>query len=263
MRFLTCAFVLVSLAILPAGLCGQDEAAEEAAAEPEPRAWTRNLGLSALMTSGNSETTSAGLNFLVKRRPQPWGVTFRGSALREESEDLVTAERYVAATRVERILRERWSAFASLRGEQDEPAGYELRTVTELGALYNLLTGPAHTLDTRMGLTYTTEKSTFDQDGGDDSDSFPGAVLGADYTWKIREGTSLIEALELFPNFDETDDWRLASALALQSDLSRLLALQVGLEIRYDNRPLVDETGTELDSTDTALTLSLVLGDRE
>ena len=236
--------------------------AQEGGEDAPPKLWKKSLAVSALVTSGNSETTSAGLNLAAKRRPTPWGVAFKASALREESDDVVTADRYAAGVRVERAFGERWSAFGSLRGERDEPAGYELRSVAELGGLYNVLTGPEHELATRLGLTYTREDAVAVQNG-DDSEGFLGAVLGADWTWKVREGSSLTGALELFPNFDASDDWRATAGLAYQSELSRLLALQVGYDVRYDNRPFVDARGRELDSTDTALTLSLVLGDRE
>lgn len=222
--------------------------------------WRRSLALSALVTSGNTETTSAGANLVLERRPDPWGFTGKAGALREESGDEVTAERYSASFRLERDLHGPWSIYGSARGERDEPAGYELRTVTELGGLYDLLTGPVHELAFKAGASYTTEDPVAVDDS---SEGFFGAVLGADYLWQIREGTRLTETLELFPNFDDSDDWRAASELALQADLAKMLAFQVGVQVRYDNRPFVDAEGNELDTTDTAVTLSLVFGDRE
>lgn len=221
---------------------------EEKALVPEP-AWTGNLGLSYLATSGNTDTSSFGLDFLMERTPDPWGVAFTASFNRADDSGMTTSERYFVGARANRSLNDRWLLFGGLSGEKDEFAGFELRTIVNAGATYKALTGPRHLLDLDGGVTYTDE----DRIDPDPDASWLGALLGLRYEWKISENASLTEVLALYPNFDESSDWRFNSETALQASISKRLALKLSYEIRYRNQPLEGR-----DDTDTTAKASVV-----
>jgi putative salt-induced outer membrane protein YdiY len=243
---------LVALLLLPATAQAEDPA-------PEPL-WKRSLGLSLLATDGNSETFSFGLDGQIKRRPEPWGFLAYATALRVENrqesdpDKKVPTERLLVGFGTERALNAKSSLFGRFDIEKNEPAGLDLRTVTALGYKHQALKDPIRELAFELGLTYTTEDAVFELPGVDDS--FVGAILGLDYLWNIREGTSFSEQLRFYPNFDESDDWRATSKLALRSALSKRSALEFGFEVRYDNLPFAGA-----DDTDLSTTVSLVLGD--
>ena len=56
-----------------------------------------------------------------------------------------------------------------------------------------------------------------------------------------------------YPNFDETDDWRLSSETAAHAVLSRRFSLKLAYILRYDNVP-----PSGYGSTDTTTTASVV-----
>ena len=82
---------------------------------------------------------------------------------------------------------------------------------------------------------------------------FEGGLLGLAYEWKISETASLTQRLVFYPNFDDSDDWRLNSDTGLMADISSLLALKLSYELRNRNLPIGSN-----DDTDTTTTASVV-----
>ena len=61
-------------------------AQEEAEAEEKEPKWVGSLGLAWVATSGNTDTSSIGLDFGLESKPEPWGFSFaarRASGHRE------------------------------------------------------------------------------------------------------------------------------------------------------------------------------------
>ncbi len=241
------AFLCVGLALVfgAAPALADEGGAEEAPPEPT---WKSNIGLSYVATSGNSDTNTMGLDLKVERRPEPWGLEFIANFNRAEDNGDLTAERYFASARAKRTLSERWEFFAGLNGEKDPFAGFDSRGVVESGVTYHALLGPKHLLSFDGGLTYTDENRISDPDV-----SYLGGVAGLKYEWKISDTASLYERLLFYPNFDDSNDWRLSSDTGLQVSMTSLLAVKLGYELRYRNEPIDD-----LDTTDTTTKASLV-----
>jgi putative salt-induced outer membrane protein len=212
--------------------------------------WTSHLGLSYLATSGNSETTTFGLDFVATRRPMPWGLEISALLDRADKDGEKTAERHHAGLRGTRTLAERWDAFAGLSAEQDEFAGINLRSIVEAGVVYKALTGPRHTLELDAALNWTDE----DRLPPEIDDSWLGSLFGLDYTYAISDSAAFSQGLKHFANFDDTGNWRAESLTALTAALNKKLALRLSYEIRYRNEPLDDN-----DDTDTTSKASLVL----
>ncbi len=220
------------------------------AAAQESGAWSGTLGLSFVATSGNSDTTTFGLDLGLERKPNPWGWTLAASYLKAEQDGETTAERYGASLRADRKLGDRWSLFGSLAADHDAFAGYDLRGIAAAGGTYHAMLGPVHELAFDAGLTWTTEHLIADRDR-----DFMGGVFGLTYAWHPRKGTTLGEHLVWYPDFDESSDWRLTSETSVQAALSDRLALKVGYLVRYDHQPVPG-----FDETDTTTTISLVVG---
>lgn len=234
--------------------------------QPEP-AWKGSLGLGYVATSGNSDTSTLGLDFGLTRVPDPWGLELKAAATRAEDNSVTTAERYVLLFKAKRALSERWELFGSLGGEKDQFAGFDLRYLVGAGATYKALTGPKHLLSFDGGLTWTREEPVdLLTDAGyieQDAYDYMGGILAASYAYQISETSKVSEVLTWLPNFDQTSDWRVVSETALQAAISSRLALKLGYLIRYDHEPAVagvDLAGTPyyFDDTDTTTTLSVV-----
>ncbi len=207
-----------------------------------------SLGLSYIATSGNSDTSSLGIEATVKRKPDPWGIEISALVFRAEKDGDKTAERAFGRARGQRALSGSWDLFAGASVERDRFAGIDLRAVAEAGVTYKALTGPEHELAFDVGATFTKEERLNAKDR-----TFAGALAGVTYAYVISESAKITERLMFYPNFDETDDWRLSSETAAQAALSKRFALKLGFILRYDHVP-----PPGFDTTDTTTTASVV-----
>ena len=236
--------------------CCADLAHEVEEEEPEPEPiWVGSLGLAWVATSGNTDTSTLGLDFSLDRKPEPWGLQLiaRGNRAedknRPEGEEKTTAENYLVSARAVRKLSARWEAFGGLAWAKDPFAGFDSQTVAMAGATYITVESKRHLLTLDAGLAYTWE----DRGPPAEDVDFAGGLLGLSWEWRLGANSKLTERLVILPNFDDTDDWRLNSMTALESAVNSWLALRLGFDVRYRNQPI-----GAADDTDTTSTASVV-----
>jgi putative salt-induced outer membrane protein YdiY len=239
-------------------------AQEEGEEAPEPN-WVNELGLSYVGTSGNTDTTSFGLDFKSERKPTPWGLNLIATFTRAEDSGKVTAEQYLVGARAVRELSERWSVFAGLSWARDTFSGFENRYIAEVGAEYLAIKTAKHTLSFDAGLTWTSEDQIMSREVDPpvvppefeeyiDTVDWLGGVAGLTWDWAFSSSASLSQRVLYYPNFDDTSDWRLGSDTAIRADLTKLLALQFSYLVRYRNQPIDDR-----EKTDTTTKVSVVM----
>src|SRR5437868_9623124 len=71
---------------------------------PPPPLWDAQVGASFVGTTGNSDTSSTGADFIAHRRGFVWQIESAATAVRTSSLDTTTAERYLGMLRVGRKL---------------------------------------------------------------------------------------------------------------------------------------------------------------
>ena len=259
-RFATLAAAFV-LALTTLPVLAQEGGEEEA---PEPN-WKNEVGLSYLGTSGNTDTSSFGLDYKGERKPTPWGLNLIAMFTRAENDGVVTAEQYLVGVRGLRQLNDRWSLFAGLSWARDPFSGFDNRYIAEAGAEFLALKSEKHTLSFDLGLTWTSEDQITLREVDPpvdpplfedhiDTVDWLGAVAGLKWEWAFSKSASLSQRLLYYPNFDDTADWRLASDTAVTASLTTMLALQFSYLVRYRNQPIDD-----LEKTDTTTKVSVVL----
>jgi putative salt-induced outer membrane protein len=228
-------------------------AQESEEAEEEEKAWKGALGLSWVATSGNTDTSSLGLDFGLERAPEPWGLTFGVKANRADDQGVKTAENYLVTGRAVRKLSERWEAFGGLAWAKDPFAGFDSQTVASVGATYIAINSEHHLLSFDGGLTYTWEDQISPVAPAPtlftDSIDFAGGLLGLKWDWQINDNAKFLQRLVMLPNFDESSDWRVMSSSALEAAVNSWLALRLGLDVRYRNEPIGDAKSTDTTST--------------
>jgi putative salt-induced outer membrane protein len=228
-----------------APILAQDTEQEE---EAEPM-WKGSLGLSWVATTGNTDTSSIGVDFALDRKPEPWGLSFVARGNRADDQGELTAENYLVSARGVRALAKRWEVFGGLAWAKDPFAGFDSQTVASAGGTYKAVESERHRLSFDMGLAYTWE----DRVPPDEDVDFAGGVLGVAWEYKLGASSKLVERLALLPNFDDSDDWRLNSTTTIEAAINDWLALRFGYDIRHRNQPIGDS-----DSTDTTSTASVV-----
>jgi putative salt-induced outer membrane protein len=242
-RFLMIFGMVLVLGAVP--VLAEDTESEE---EAEPT-WKGSLGLSWVATTGNTDTTTFGLDFGLESKPDPWGFAFAARGNRADDQGVRTAENYLVSARAARKLAQRWDVFGGLAWAKDQFAGFDSQTVASVGATYTAIESQHHLLTFDGGLTYTWEDRVPPSEDVD----FAGGLLGLSWEWQIGANSKLVERLVFLPNFDDSADWRLNSITTVEAAVNDWLALRFGYDIRHRNQPIGDA-----DSTDTTSTASVV-----
>jgi len=257
---------------------------------PPPPGWYSKSGLSFVMASGNSATSTFGAKVEVKRLGTRSTFALSGSAVRSESSDpsrravgtsadfrvesgpsVLKAAKYDASATFDRRLTERLAWEVGAGFERDRFSGLRGRTLGLAGLSYLLANRKEFTFKTAAGLTLTHQSEVVDDPAT--RDTFVGLRLGADAERKFGANSSYVGALAFDQNLQDLEDARLRMANAVAVSMSQRLALQVGLLLAYDHQPslaevsLFDPAGLSTGLTvparaaklDTTFTVSLVV----
>ena len=204
-----------------------------AAAENENKTWKEKAELSFVDVSGNSEVqTLAAKNRLSYQLSETLRLTWKVEVLSGTSDGERNAESYFSELREDLQHTERIYSYSQVSWFKDRFAGVDSRTVGSAGLGRKWLTGPAHLLAGEAGLTYTLEDL---EDSGEDE--YIGGRLFGEYQYHLNETASLLQSLELFADFEDSDNYRIASESAVRTALNSFLALKTSYVVKYTNLP--------------------------
>jgi putative salt-induced outer membrane protein len=221
--------------------------------------WTGKAELGVLLTDGNTESKSANTKVDLTHEGTKWRNNVYAAALYGENADFATAERYEARYQADYKITDRFSWFLGLRGEEDKFSGFAYQATVSTGATYKFMDSPTTKLDASLGAGYKRfePQVLIKTDAGDvisrikgDADSEPVITLGSNYEHAFTETTKITNKFLAEAGSDNT---AVQDDIALQVSMSEVLALAVGIGVRYNSDP-----PPLAESTDTQLTINLV-----
>ena len=220
--------------------------------------WTGKAELGVLLTDGNTESKSANSKLDLTHEGDKWKQNIHAAALYGEAE-FATAERYEAGYKADYKLTDRLSWFLALRGEEDRFSGFAYQATVSTGVTYKFVDNATTKFDGSVGAGYKTFQpqvlikspagEVLDRIEGE-SDSEPVGVLGSNFEHAFTETTKITNK---FLTEIGSENTAVQDDLALQVSMSDVLALAVGLGVRYNSDP-----PPLAESTDTQLTVNLV-----
>jgi putative salt-induced outer membrane protein len=199
-------------------------------------------------TSGNSSTQTIGAGGEFIYRPAPWELKTTVKYVRNESDDELKAESFLAIFRAQRALRPRLAAYGQYGYQRDQFAGILNRNAVEGGLAYTWVDRSPHKLVVDAGLGYARE----DRLTGEDL-STATLATGAAYRLKFSENSELTEEGRFVFALSDGDDWRYANLVALTAKMTTIFSLKVSNGIRYVNAPVAG-----FDTTDVITAIALV-----
>ena len=221
--------------------------------------WTGKAELGVLLTDGNTESKSANTKVDMTHEGAQWRNNVYFAALYGENADFATAERYEARYQADRKITDRLSWFVGLRGEQDRFSGFAYQATVSTGATYKFVDTPATKFDASLGAGYrrlqpqvliqTPAGEVLNRIEGE-AESDPVLTLGSNFEHAITDTTKITNKFLAESGSENTS---VQNDLALQVSMTDVLALAVGLGVRYNSDP-----PPLAESTDTQLTVNLV-----
>jgi hypothetical protein len=243
----------------PASRFGEPEAVEAV----EAVAWTATAEAGAIVTTGNSRTTTAtaiaraarvaaknkveGQFALAYARSRLFIAVDRDasgtiSADEIEAQRATTANNWQAKLRYDRFLTERSSLYVAGVLGADRPAGKELTGGAQAGYSRRLYKRDAHEVVAEVGYDFTYEQPLVA-----DGVAIHSARVFAGYQGVIRQVTSLEASIEGLFNVNRVatvpvaseplDDTRIHAGAGLTTKLTDAVSFSFGFQLRFDNRP--------------------------
>jgi putative salt-induced outer membrane protein YdiY len=221
--------------------------------------WAGKAELGVLLSDGNTESKSANTKLDLTHTGARWTNNLYFAALYGENAEFATAQRYEARYKADYRITDRLSWFFALRGEQDKFSGFAYQATASTGATVKLIDAPGTKLDLSAGAGYRRlqPEVLVKTDAGEvidrikeEEDSDVVATLASNYEHDFTESTKITNKFLAEAGSDNTS---LQNDIALQVNMSEVLALAVGIGVRYntDPPPLAE-------STDTLFTVNLV-----
>jgi len=212
--------------------------------EPPPL-WDAQIGASFVGTSGNTDTSSAGLDFAAHRRGLVWQIESTASAIRTSSSDVTTAERYLGGVRLKRSLTDIIGLSVGERAERDQLSGIDFRSILDGSLSWKLLRSTAWTVDGVTGLGWNHESRTLGVDVDD-----PVAVLQVLSRIPFGAAGDTTQRFTAYPDLRNGSAYRQEAEVTAQAAMNAHLALKLGYLLRYSNAPVPGFLKT--DQTETA-----------
>lgn len=203
-----------------------------------------------VVTSGNSKAQTFNAKHATTHGWDKNEVSLKGSYMSTKSSGILSAKKWDAVLRYDRILSDKWSIFLSQGVESDKFSGYLQRYNTDIGPKY-VIYREENQWDwfAEGGYRYTRERRT---DGARISSQKARLYTEATRFWSATANTKLW--LEYIPNFSQSKDWLWNAELSTTAALNSVLAVKAAYLVKFDNQP---NPGVSK-KTDTVFTTSLV-----
>lgn len=219
-------------------------AATQDADEEEPGPWSGNLSLGYLESSGNSDSSSATVEFSIMYATGAWKHRFAGRAFSSSDSNVTTAESYSAG------LKSTWNftdidyLFGAIDWNKDRFSGYDQQTFLTAGYGRTVLDSKKFSLSLEIGAGYSQQ----DLVNGISENNATGRASGS-FVWNISENASFEQSLTSFFTSDNT-------FVESISEVTAGLIGNVGLTFNYTVRRNSDVL-PGIQNTDRFTTLAL------
>jgi putative salt-induced outer membrane protein len=197
--------------------------------------WSGKGRIGGVLARGNTETSTANLNFDVTRHLERWDHKFGGSMLRTLSEGLTSADRWELRAESDYRPTRRTFLFTSVRYEQDQFTDYAYQATGAIGVGYHFVASAKSKLDGRFGVGTRRAELRLT----DDTEADAILRIGVDFQRFLTANTSLYD--RLLVETGETNTF-VQNALGLEVKMTQTMSVALGYELRYNSEVL---PGTE------------------
>ena len=222
--------------------------------------WSGEAALSAGLTTGNTETSEAGLAVDVDRASGAWNFGLQLSGDYGEEDGIESRNRYFLAGDVEHDFNDTMFTFGRASYEVDQFTGFDSRTFVGGGVGWHILDDEDHNWTVRGGPGFKIDEVkrqvTTDTNTGAvtiipaSTEESLGAVAQSEYFYAFNEAVSLSNKTNVVYGQEST---QINNSIGLTAALNGHLAARVSFDVRHDTSPQ-----PTYEATDTATKFSLV-----
>lgn len=214
----------------------------QAHAQPTPSdgQWRGSLALSGSLSAGNTESASLAAKLDAARATDASKWSIYGTSLygkrRVPTGDEKTADNARLGTRYDSDFAPPVFGFVLGEAETDRLADLDYRTTLALGLGYRVVTNEAHGFDVFAGVARTHSKYDPDLAVPPASGRTTELLFGEESSHKLSETLSFKQKLTIYPDIEDSGEFRSVFDASLLVGLNHRLSLQVGLQNRYTSQ---------------------------
>jgi putative salt-induced outer membrane protein YdiY len=216
-----------------------------------PPRWVLLSELSFVSTAGNTSTTTTGLAGDLARQTDASSSRLRIAYVSTAADEVTQARASTVQARHGITVREHFEVFGRGAYARDRFAGIDHRVAIDAGVAFTTGRLPRHRLTFEGGGGFTTEDRVEAE-----TLRFATGTGTARYVWQLATGSELREEVAIIADLGKGQNWRAASAAAINFALTRLLSLKVSNDIEYRNLPVAGFRRTDM-RTAAAVVLTL------
>lgn len=221
--------------------------------------WTGEASLSAGMTTGNTQTSEAGIGLDANRNAGAWNFGVQLSGDYGEEDGVENRNRYFVGTDINHDFSDAVFAFGRVSYEVDEFTGFDSRSFMGGGVGWHVLDRDEHSWTLRGGPGVKIEEVkrlvTTDETGAalivpSYTDRTLGAIAQSKYHVAFNDAVSLTNKTDVIYSPEST---QLTNTIGLTAAINGHLSARVSYDVRHDTNP-----SDEFEATDTATKFALV-----
>jgi len=207
--------------------------------EPEKKYWVHSSGLGVVITSGNTETTTANVshssvwekdkNKLSISLNGAYGVRETVNATGDKHNDEFVAN-FNEKVQFNRKFSDAFYWYVSEGVEIDKIINLEYRLTIGPGLGYSALKNDKFTLDFELGAVYIDQK----YEDTDSKDNVSGRIAEK-FTWKISSTSNLWFHTEALFNLEDSDDYRINAELGIDVKINQNWMIRSTISDKYNN----------------------------
>ena len=222
-------------------------------------AWSSRSELGFVAARGNTSTESANAKFEIVRDSHKWKNTFGASGLYGKTNAIQSAQRWDARDQLDHLFSERSFWFGAVRYEDDRFSGFDYQATVSAGIGRKFIDSERTKFAAQIGFGYRllAPEDLVRDATGDVIERIVGPresdlVGNGAFTFEhsFNDATKVLDSLLLESGDTNTST---KNDLALQVKMTRVLAISLGVSVRYNSLP---QDG--LKKTDTLSTVNLV-----
>lgn len=222
--------------------------------DKEKKAYSSSTSFSLLMTSGNTQELTLGLDTEHNLKLDKNQIQFKGSIIYSKSDEEKGSEIYYSHLEYKRSIFSRAYLLGFGRLERNVPSGYKYRFSISGGAGYVWTKSEKLELSSEIALGLSKENNLKKDKEAELRSSFASSLISSRIKIKISSNSELSLHEIFFINLDNTNDYRLSFLGSLSVSISRYIALKISHQLKYNHQPVPG-----FKSTDQYLLTSLVL----
>lgn len=222
------------------------EQAYEASIRPNLlHGWSGAANVSLAITGGNSETTSigTGVNLTRPTRTGKTALYFNDVYSHDSVAGITTADSTNAGLRYDHNLNPRLFAFGTLDFNVNALQDLNLRTIAGGGFGWHAIVKPSRQMDVLGGLVWTHESyssipaTATTAAVPPETNSFAALDLGQQFTQKFGKATTFTEQAYIFPDLQDTSQYRFTLNSAFSTKINKFLSWQTSFSDVYVTNP--------------------------